>query len=153
MKIYDTRPLKERMMYPERIYKYSGSKKYLGQLSKRLKKAVQQINIDQVNYSQMYNYYPLFHDLWVHISMIQKQLRALYKTEEDLPKDLVAFYEEDLECIIDWIKQWHPQKIHNCKHCDNGSKPRGKTFCPYCFLGKTGGRLKDHVAQYHFPTD
>ncbi len=144
-KIYDTRTLKERIMYPDRIFRYSGDHKYLGQVDQRFKKTLQHINIDQPSFAKMINHYPLLRDLWVFTSMIQKQMRALYKDESDLPDDLVQLIEVDLELITSYLKQWHPRKMVNCTKCDNGTKNRNKTYCPYCFLGKTGGRLKEYV--------
>jgi hypothetical protein len=142
---YDEREIRFKISHPDRIYLYTDEKKYLGQISKRFSKALGNIQMTNKNFAKFYNYYPIFHDIWVSISEGQQQLRALYKNETDMPLDLVNFIEKDLKIMRDYIISWHPKKIRNCRHCDNGSKSKGKTFCPHCFLGKTGGTLKEYI--------
>jgi len=96
------------------------------------------------NLASMYNYSLVIHDAWVFLSAIQKQMVKLYGDMNDIPEDFSNLYEKDLPMMIEYLKQWHPKKIHNCS-CGNGSKKTDKQFCPLCFTGKTGGRLKEYV--------
>ena len=144
--VYDKRTTTNKVKNPERIYDFAkDSPKYLGQVHARFRQSLQKIDLDPRNFSKMYNYYPLLHDLWVQIASVQSHFRSLYKNETDIPKDLVNLYEHDLTIMHEYIKQWHPQRLHHCSNCDNGTKKSNKTFCPYCFRGRSGGTLREYI--------
>ena len=95
-------------------------------------------------FARLYNYAPILHDAWEFLDAVKKQMTDLFGDMNDLPEDFRGMFEEDLDIMIKYLRQWQVNNLHNCE-CGNGSKKTGKTHCSKCFLGKTGWRLKEYV--------